>query len=272
VKCGGEGSPTRANISRGQGGCRVCGIEINAANRLGDAEQAVVDMVAAGLQPLEAYRGVDHPWQCRCTRCDNDVWPRLSSVRSGGRGCVNCGYEAARAKQRHDPDEAAKEMRGAGYLPLELYPGVMYGWRCQHIPCGREVIARLNKIRSGEGCCRYCASYGFNLANPAVVYVLHNLALRAVKVGITGGDERIGKYIRDGWTLIDAAGLETGAAAWAIEQAVLRQVREELNLTHFLTADQMGTQGGWTETFDANALTPSILWRMVVQNREQLQL
>jgi hypothetical protein len=148
----------------------------------------------------------------------------------------------------------------------------MYGWRCQHVPCGREVTARLNKIRSGQGCCRYCAPYGFNLTNPAVVYVLHNPALRAVKVGITGGDERIGKYVRNGWTLIHTAGLQTGAAAWATEQAVLQRIREEMNLTHFLEANQMGTQGGWTETFDACSLPPSDLWRMVEQERDQLEL
>jgi hypothetical protein len=66
------------------------------------------------------------------------------------------------------------------------------------MPCGHEVTPKLYKIRRGEGACRNCAPYGFNLANPAVVYVLHNPVLRAVKVGITGGDERISKYVRSG--------------------------------------------------------------------------
>ena len=149
----------------------------------------------------------------------------------------------------------------------------MYGWRCQHVPCGRKVTARLNKIRSGEGCCRYCARYGFNLANPAVVYVLHHPALHAVKVGISGGDERVGRYIHNGWTLVKTAAFATGAAAWATEQAVLRHIREQMGLSHFLTAEQMGAQGGgWTETFDASSLPPSALWSMVEQKRDQLAL
>ncbi len=271
MKCGAEGMPTRANISRGQGGCVSCGIEINAARRLGDTEQAIVDMVAAGLQPLEPYQGVNKPWRCRCTRCGSEVWPRLAHIRSRGGGCITCGYEAMKAKQRHDPDEAEREMRGAGYIPLEPYPGADHRWRCRHMPCDREVTARLSKIRRGEGACSYCARYGFNLVNPAVVYVLHNPALGAVKVGITGGDERIGKYVRNGWTLLQTAGFATGAAAWAIEQAVLRYIREEMSLSHFLTADQMGAQGGWTETFDANLLPPDGLCEMVEEERNRLQ-
>jgi len=129
-----------------------------------------------------------------------------------------------------DPDQAETVMRAAGYLPVEPYPGAGRRWRCRHVPCGREVTARFNKIRSGEGACRYCATYGFNLLNPAVVYVLHNPALGAVKVGITAGDERMSRYVRNGWTVLETAGFTTGAAAWAIEQAVLRRVREEMNL------------------------------------------
>jgi hypothetical protein len=163
-------------------------------------------------------------------------------------------------------------MRTAGYLPLEPYPGADHRWSCRHTPCGREVTPRLSKIRAGEGGCRHCARYGFNLTNPAVVYVLHNPALHAVKVAITGGDERISKYLRSGWILIQTAGLETGAGAWAIEQAVLRQIRENRNLGHFLLPDQVGAQGGWTETFDADALSPSDLWRMVELTRDQLAL
>jgi hypothetical protein len=138
--------------------------------------------------------------------------------------------------------------------------------------CGREVRARLSKIRSGEGACRYCARYGFNLRNPAVVYVLHNPDLGAVKVGITGGDERIGKYVRSGWTLMHTAGFTTGAAAWAVEQAVLRHISEEMRVSSFLTADQMGVQGGWTETFDADLLPADGLWQLVEQEQNRLEL
>ena len=78
-------------------------------------------------------------------------WTSGPDIRSRGGGCITCGYQAARAKQLHDPDQAEREMRGAGYLPLEPYPGADHRWRCRHMPCEREVTARLSKIRRGEG-------------------------------------------------------------------------------------------------------------------------
>jgi hypothetical protein len=44
-----------------------------------------------------------------------------------------------------------------------------------------------------------------------------------------------------------------------------------MRLGHFLTADQMGAQGGWTETFDANLLPPDAMLQMVEQERDKLQ-
>jgi len=53
---------------------------------------------------------------------------------------------------------------------------------------------------------------------------------------------------------------------------VLRNIREDVSLSHFLVADQMGAQGGWTETFDANLLPPATLLQIVGQKRNELQL
>jgi hypothetical protein len=42
--------------------------------------------------------------------------------------------------------------------------------------------------------------------------------------------------------------------------------------SHFLTADQLGAQGGWTDTFDAKLLYPSRLCQIVEQEQTDLQL
>ena len=55
-------------------------------------------------------------------------------------------------------------------------------------------------------------------------------------------------------------------APWAVEQAVLRRIRSDMGLSHFLTADQLGAQGGWTETFDAKLIHPSHLCQIVEQS------
>src|SRR5436190_23078957 len=94
-------------------------------------------------------------------------------------------------------------MQAGGYQPLEDYPGASKPWRARHEPCGNEVKARLQKIRAGEGCCAHCATYGFNLTAPAVVYVLHHREFMAVKVGVTAADsDRIDRFARKGWTVI----------------------------------------------------------------------
>jgi hypothetical protein len=45
-----------------------------------------------------------------------------------------------------------------------------------------------------------------------------------------------------------------------------------MSLSSFLTADQMGARGGWTETFSADILPPRGLWQMVEQEQHRLQI
>ena len=91
MTCDAVVSPTKANISRGQGGCSTCGIKIRAAKRLGDEDQAILDMVQADLQPLESYPRSDKAWRCRCLQCEREAAPRLSHIRQGRGGCRTCG-------------------------------------------------------------------------------------------------------------------------------------------------------------------------------------
>lgn len=236
LTCGAIVFPTRGNISRGQGGCVPCGTKRRALARLGDAGRAVADMLGALLEPLDDYPGTNAPWRCRCLRCDGEVRPRLSHIRAGRGGCLMCGFAATAAKQLGDPVRAEADMRAEGYAPLEPYPGAGKGWRCIHEPCGNEVRARLQKIRAGEGCCAHCASYGFNLTAPAVVYVLHHEELGAVKVGITAADsDRIDRFTRKGWSTVHVMPFATGRQARDVEQAVLRHLRTERRLMPYLT-------------------------------------
>jgi hypothetical protein len=54
-----------------------------------------------------------------------------------------------------EPDAATREMLAASLRPLEPYPGKAAApWRCECLRCGDVVIARLQKIRSGQRCCQ----------------------------------------------------------------------------------------------------------------------
>jgi hypothetical protein len=78
----------RRQLSRGQGGCIAGGIKLCAAKRLGDEDQAVLDMIHAEVRPLEPYPGHNKRWRCQFLRCEQEVAPRLAHIRQGRGGRV----------------------------------------------------------------------------------------------------------------------------------------------------------------------------------------
>ena len=150
VTWGKEVSPTLSSIRSGSGGCKYC------TRRVVDPEEAVADMRAAGLEPLDDYPGSNAPWRCRCLTCNKEVFPRLGGIRSGQGGCKYCSVVRGARKLRGDAGEAVADMRAAGLEPLEQYQGRHTPWRCQCLTCGKEVSPMLGSIRSGRGGCKYC--------------------------------------------------------------------------------------------------------------------
>lgn len=153
-------------------------------------------------------------------------------------------------------------MRAAGLEPLEPYVTSMTPWRCRCTTCGREVTPTLTKIRVGGGC-RFCASHGFDLTAPARVYVVRHHKHRAVKIGIggtAGRNERVTQHRRAGWVLVQDWHFATGAEAHAVEQAVLQNLHAA-GYGPYLSRDAM--PNGWTETFDAHLVTPTMLTAVV---------
>lgn len=113
---------------------------------------AIANMRAAGLEPLEPYPGARKAWRCRCVTCGSDVAPTLDNIRRGQGGCRNCAPNAPIA-----PDEAEAQMRAAGLEPMGPFPGVVAPWPSRCLTCGNEVSPSLHSIRQGRGGCRYCA-------------------------------------------------------------------------------------------------------------------
>ncbi|GHA77309.1 hypothetical protein ACIQRS_05215 [Streptomyces termitum] len=119
-----------------------------------DPDAAAAVMRAAGLEPLEPYPGWSAAWACRCLKSAHRIAPTYGSVRSGATsGCRRCGRAAAAARKLAAGSERAEaDMRGAGFQPLEPYPGAAARWRCRHLACGRVVHPRLFSVRAGSGC------------------------------------------------------------------------------------------------------------------------
>lgn len=273
MTCGAVVHPTRANISRGQGGCISCGIRICAAKRLGDEDQAELEMVQTNLRPLEPYPGSDKAWRCRCLRCEREVAPRLDHIRGGRGWCPACGAVEGGLKKRTAPETAERQLREEGFEPLEPYPELAsLPWRCRCLICGVETRAPLCKVRNGIGVCRGCAEWGFNMAAPAVVYLLHHQQLGAVKIGITGNPDRVRRFEQRGWTVEHFLFFRAGAAAWTLEQAVLARIRTDRGLFPYFTPQQMQGVGGFTETFSSADLPVSALRSIITDEEIRLSL
>ena len=151
--CRAEVFPRLNSIRSGNGGCRHCAAKRRGEQQLADgAARAEADMVGAGLRPLDPYPGADKPWRSECLTCGKEVAPRVGDIRSRGGGCEFCA-----GKARIPDDEAERQMRAAGYEPLEKYPGVREPWRCRCAKCDRVGSPSLNSVKAGKGCnfCKY---------------------------------------------------------------------------------------------------------------------
>lgn len=137
----------------------------------------------------------------------------------------------------------------AGLQPLEEYPGSNEPWKCRCATCNREVKPRYLSVVRGGGCA-HCAKYGFDPTAPALIYLIENEDLEAVKVGITGIDriyDRVQIHVANGWSLIGKWETSSGYTAMSVEDVILRFWREDLELPIAADPDEM-PQGGWTET------------------------
>ncbi|MER6319111.1 hypothetical protein ABT237_35970 [Streptomyces sp. NPDC001581] len=158
-----------------------------------------------------------------------------------------------------DPHEAVRDMRRAGFEPLEPFTNIRTPWLALCERCGEVSSPKLNNVRTRGECCAHCATYGLDPGAPAWLYVLAHAGLSATKIGITGQNTREDRLVRFeglGWTVEGRIAFGTGEAAYKIEQAAINQLRLDFPAP-FLTAAQVPC-GGWTETFDA-ALVPAAL-------------
>jgi hypothetical protein len=153
TRCGAEVAPTLKNVRNAVFGCRPCGLRIGAEQRRSAShDQAVAEIMAVDLEPLEPYPGtVGAKWRCRCLRCGDEVSPDLKHIRRGQRACPRCAGNIV------EPEAAAQVMREAGAEPLEPYPGSKPPWRCRCLTCGKEVRPNYNSVSKGQGVCVWCA-------------------------------------------------------------------------------------------------------------------
>lgn len=235
--------PSYSTVRRG-GGCRACKRFLGYP-RITE-EQARLDMIAGGWQPVGAYPGSSKKWHCVCVVCGAAGFPQLNIVRYKKWGCRACHHKLVGLTSRVLDDDAVAIMRAAGLEPLEPYPTSQVPWRCQCMKCETVVFPTYTSIQQGGGCWG-CARRGFRVSMPSVVYLLHHSVLGAVKVGAANrGTRRFEDHRKRGWTVITRWNTPDGYAARAAEAAVLDDWRSA-GVSPAVHREDM-THGGWTET------------------------
>jgi len=258
LECGREIAPRLASLQQGQGGCKPCHQDRLAKKYQLPPEIADARIREAGFEPLDPYPGRSHaPWRL-VHSCGRESRPTLANVHSGS-GCAWC------ADKRVDPSDAEAFWKEQGLEPLVPYPGNKTPWRSRHSTCGREVSPTWNALRSGQGPCKFCASHGFNREAPAILYLIRNETLSALKVGVTSEvarNSRLKAHADKGWTLVDSRHIKSGEIAEILEAAVLTWWRSDLSLPTVTTRTDM-PQGGWTETAPEELVDVPLLWTRI---------
>jgi len=152
VPCGATVNPRLHSVKAGKGSCLKCGRTTSATKRTTPSETAIEEMRAAGLEPLEPFKGVRTSWKCRCTSCGKTVSPQLGSIRAGRGGCKYCAGNVLLTNI-----QATAIMLKNNLQPLDEYVNALTAWRAKCLKCGHIVTPKLGAISGGQGPCIYCA-------------------------------------------------------------------------------------------------------------------
>jgi hypothetical protein len=191
-------------------------------------------------------------------------WRNQVNHRSRGSGCPFCAnkrcWPGFNDLATTYPELLAEWDFGNNTIePSEVIAGGRHSvnWICPE-GHGGYMATTLGRAILKQGC-PSCVHYGFNPLEPAVCYFLANPKLGACKVGITNaGQGRLKAFERSGWEILHTWNSQSGYAIRALEAALLKGwLKGELELAQFLGRDDMSGLNGHTETFSADAVTPS---------------
>ena len=251
--CGREVKPSYNSLLQGHG-CNACGIDKRAADKRARTEVAAMELCSVvGFVPSVPFPGPGVPWAGPCAEVGHEITPIYGNMRERQtNNCKPCAVEASRGPIL---DEAlvVEVMERGGVRPIEPFRGALSTLLSECLTCGEHVRPTYaNVAYRGQGGCVYCAATGIDYAAPGIVYLLVEPAFGAVKVGITTTAttaDRIEAHVAEGWQLVEAWNVPTGADAHDIEQTELAYWRDVLDADRkgwMLAADM--PRGGHTET------------------------
>lgn len=229
----------------------------------------------APLKPsgvLYTSRDKRYWWLCK----EGHEWEATLASRKIGNNCPICSRQLVVAgindMATTNPELAASFdlKKNHPTTPDQILAGTgkAFWWKCEEGHSWHAVsISRFY----GSGC-PTCAEYGFKPELPAIFYFIENVSLSARKIGITNverNNTRLAGFAKQGWKEILLIEHEHGSLIQVIEKEILKWIRVDQGLPIYLTAKEMGRNGGWTETFSLEGLSNSEIVARIMESKER---
>lgn len=175
------------------------------------------------MTPLEPYPGsVIKPWRMICGRCKSEITPNLNNLRKSVTGCIVC-----RGHRKWDDQSAKSLLKENDLVALQEYPkNTNKRWSVKCLKCGRQGSIQLSSLLKGQGGCRFC---GANHDNKNLLYLVHNVQINMLKVGISSGwGYRIETHKAHGWHVDGVYLFEDPMHTSEVETKIIHYLRVDL--------------------------------------------
>ncbi len=175
----------------------------------------------------------------RCLTCGYE-WKVVPASIYVGTGCPRC---AGRTVTWAEWDARAAAV-GIEWLGEISNSTTKVPARC--LGCGYEWQVASDKVQGGQGCPQ-CAVYGFDPADPSIVYLIAIPDQGIMTIGVlNAGGDRIAKHRSRGWELVRTWATDDGHQALDLGAAVLSWWRDQG--ATFATRDEVPAGDGFTES------------------------
>jgi hypothetical protein len=249
LKCGEISSPAPQWLAEGSG-CRWC-----AKNAPWTDSQVRKIAKLAKREFVEPFSRASHPTLMKCLSCGSSSRVKPSTLLGSKGFCQSCKPSA-----EWTPDKAVQVLAAARMEPLEPFKSATTSWKSKCQICGTIGTPKLTNIASGQGGCKVCGNFGFDVNKPTTLYVLYNQKLGVIKVGITNtGSTRLRSLAGVGFVPGKLYLFDQGSEPLRVETLLLRFIKKELGLKPALRKTDMRGVGGATETFWRDELKPNVI-------------
>lgn len=249
-------------------GCAVCASRqiLQGYNDLASQVPTLIDEWSPknlSLTPHQVSAGSSRKAWWVCPR--GHEYESIIYLRAKGIGCPVCDNKVVSpgfndlATQR--PDLVARWHPTKNSLsPSEVVVGSVkkVWWLCEE---GHEWISTPANQSTGHDC-PICGQFGYRGSLPGLFYLLDNEALGAAKVGITNLDTRNSRLKNlegIGFKTVKTWKRQNGYMIRELETRTLNYIRKTLKLPPYLAKKDLGSFGGWKETFSREGISQAEL-------------